>query len=406
MRRVHWMELFFDLVFVVFIGELARGLRGEPGWPQLGGFLFVFAIGWWAWANVLATVNVLPGLSVRRLAVTMLLGMIAIGAMAAAAPEALGERAWVFAVGSAGLRLILLPLWFVRARREHEPLWRPVVYNGITAAFWIGSAFIPQPTQFFAWGVAVGIEVALLTVQRRGEAPLADALDAPHLAERLGLFVIIAMGESVFSIIQALDERWTVAAAATALLGIALIGMLAWTYFLHSANHLEEGLTAALTARNTGAIRDAVMFMPYVLVAGAIVLSAGIATAIEEPDHPLSLGSSAIVFGGIASFYLTISLVGIRLGRPARRMMAWLLLGAVVPGAGLAATVLFAPPALPTVALAVAAAATLTIFVDAHEQRHRAHAAAPPRREVANGGYRRRIPTVRDPSDQLGPGNE
>ncbi len=365
------MELFFDLVFVVFIGQLAHGLHGEPGWQQLAAFLFIFAIGWWAWVNVTATVNVLPELSVRRLAVTMLLGMIAVGAMAVAAPEALGDRAWIFAFGSAGLRLILLPLWFLRARRERQPLWRPVVYNGVTAALWIGSAFVPQPAQFVVWTVAVGTEIALLTVRRRTEAPLADALDIPHLAERLGLFVIIAMGESVFSVIQALSQHWMITAGLTALLGLLLIGMLAWTYFLRSASHLEEGLNHSLGARNTLAIRDAVMFMPYVLVAGVTMLAAGLATAIERPEEPLSLGSAVIVFGGVASFFLTISLVGVRLGRAIGRMLPWMLLGGLVPVAGFATTLLLALPAIAAVTVALTVVAVLTVATDVHEQRHR-----------------------------------
>ncbi|MEP6481871.1 MAG: low temperature requirement protein A [Rhodoglobus sp.] len=362
MRRVHWMELFFDLVFVVFIGQLAHSVHGEPGGPQFGAFLFILAIGWWAWINVTITINILPGLPAKRLAIVMLLGMVSVGAMAVAAPEASGDRAWLFAIGGAALRLVLLPLWLFRAKRNDVPIWNPIVYNGATAALWLASAFVPQPAQFVVWVFAVGVEIALQNLSRRNSAPLVHEIEVPHLAERLGLFVIIVMGESVFSVIEALSTHWEPAGGPPAVLGMALISMLAWTYFLHNSTQLEEGLAARLGAGDTVALRDAAMFLPFVLVAGVTIVAASLATAIEHPDAALSLGNAIGLFAGLASFYLITALVAIRLKRATRRTVMWMLISTVLLGAGLAVSILASLPATLAVAIATGIVAILTAY--------------------------------------------
>lgn len=376
MRRVHWMELFFDLVFVVFIGQLAHGLHGEPGPWQFAGFLFILAIGWWAWINMTVTINILPNLPVRRLSTVMLLGMFAAGAIAVAAPEATGDRAWLFALGCAALRLVLLPLWIFRARRHHIAMWPSFVYNGVTAAIWIVSAFVPQPLQFGLWILAVAVEVALATFGRINNAPLADELDVPHIAERLGLFVIIVMGESVFSVIETLSHHFELNSGIVALLGMLLIATLAWTYFLYSAPTFEQGLDQLLKARDTIAMRDVAMFFPFVLVAGVTTLAAGLAMAVEHPTEPLAPGNLVSLFGGLAAFYLTVGLVGVRMGRATRRIVPWLVVGGALPLAALAVSLVVPYPAAAAVAVAAVIVAGMTVYSEAESRRQAREAAA------------------------------
>jgi low temperature requirement protein LtrA len=90
-RRADWFELFFDLVFVVTVSILASGLHGEPGWAKYGTVLALFFAAWWAWVNLMLSVNVFGARWTRAL---LLLGMPGLGAMAAAAPAGLGSRSW------------------------------------------------------------------------------------------------------------------------------------------------------------------------------------------------------------------------------------------------------------------------------------------------------------------------
>lgn len=143
-RRVHWMELFFDLVFIVFVGQLAHGIHGNPGWTEFGTFVLLFFPAWWAWVNLASVVNLLPHLSPRALGLAMLAAMAAAGVMAAAAPGAFGERAWAFSLSNSAMRVVLLVLWLYQHRgRSDEVPWRIWTYNGGTAVLWFVAAFLP-----------------------------------------------------------------------------------------------------------------------------------------------------------------------------------------------------------------------------------------------------------------------
>ncbi|MEO6115392.1 MAG: low temperature requirement protein A, partial [Pseudolysinimonas sp.] len=193
---------------------------------------------------------------------------------------------------------------------------------------------------------------------------LADELQVPHLAERLGLFVIIVMGESVFSVIQALSAHLRLDAGLAAGLGMVLIGALAWTYFIHSAPAFEAGLAALLKARDIIALRDVGMFLPFVLVAGVTMIAAGLATAVEHPESRLSLGALIALFGGLAGFFVAVGLVGIRMHRATRRLIPWMILGAALPVLGLTITLAGSLSATFAVALATAAVAAMTVYAE------------------------------------------
>jgi low temperature requirement protein LtrA len=50
-RRVTFLELFFDLVFVVVISQLAERLAEHPSWPGVGWFMFLLYAVWTSWSN-------------------------------------------------------------------------------------------------------------------------------------------------------------------------------------------------------------------------------------------------------------------------------------------------------------------------------------------------------------------
>ena len=83
----------------------------HPSFGTLAIFVALFASVWWSWVNLTFVVDVSPQLSARRLSIVMLIAMFAVGAMAVAAPEAVGGRAWLFAAGNSLLRVLLLAIW-------------------------------------------------------------------------------------------------------------------------------------------------------------------------------------------------------------------------------------------------------------------------------------------------------
>ncbi|MDR6867070.1 low temperature requirement protein LtrA [Microbacterium resistens] len=360
--RVQWMELFFDLIFVALVAQLAHGLQTHPSVESLLIFVALFASVWWSWVNLTFIVNVSTWLTRRQLSLFMLAAMLAVGAIAVAAGEATGDRAWLFAVGNAGLRLLLLGLWGLNGWRSGiATRVRVITYNGITAMLWLVSVWLPEPWRYVLWGGAIVVEVALLIGSTRSwAARVLPQLNAEHLAERFGLLVVIVLGESVLSGVNALSANWSPPSALAALLGLAVVAMLAWGFFLYGTTAMQQGIEEFAEHGDFRAIRDTVGFLAFFVVLGITAVSGAIAVAIHEPGAPLPFASGIALCGGIALFYATNALVSVRFGRPVRQVLRWaipaLVLLAIV---GLAATVLDASATLGTAVLALAAITAL-----------------------------------------------
>ncbi|GAA2832657.1 low temperature requirement protein A [Kitasatospora paracochleata] len=323
-HRAGWFELFFDLVFVVTVAVLAQGLHGNPSAADFGTFLVLFFPAWWAWANLMVTVNVL-GSGVPRIQAMLLGAMPGLGLMAAAAPDGLGNRAWAYALGAAWVRLVFFVIWWGQVRRPDEvlPQWRPLLYGLVPALLWAVSAVVPGPGRFVLWGAAMALEVALLAITSDPSAVLYEQLSAEHLVERISLFVVIVLGESVFTVVATLAGHFVRASALAALLGFVVVAELAMVFFLWGTTAAARGLDRAQAGRANRAIRDTVMYLPFVLIAGITVLSGALGTAVAEPVHHLPPGARWALCGGVLAFYTANAAIALRYGDPVRSVFGW-----------------------------------------------------------------------------------
>jgi low temperature requirement protein LtrA len=328
-RRVDWMELFFDLAFVAFVTQLAHGLHGAPAPTDFLIFIAWSVPAWWAWVNIMACVNVLPVLPPRMIGVALLGAMATIGLMATSVTET-ADRAWAFSLANGVLRVILLVVWLCRAKSAGHPLASTFVYNGLTALLWLASALLPAPFDFILWGVAILTEVLLLRLRYRTLGALVR-VDTAHASERLGLFMIILMGESVLSLVTSLAAHWSVLSGIAALIGFVAIAFVAWGFFVVGSGIIESGLARLNELRAVSALLDTVMFMPYLIVVGITMFAAGLATAISEPGDPLPVGAAVCLGGGLALFYLSNAVVVLRYGTPWREVLPWTIPGIVLP---------------------------------------------------------------------------
>lgn len=323
--RAHWMELFFDLIFVALVGQLALGLHEHPSVSGLLVFTALFASVWWSWVNLTFTVNVMPWLTRRQLAIVMLAAMFAVGAIAVAAPEATGERAWLFAAGNAALRFVLLGLWVSQSWASGTASRiRLLVYNGVTAVIWLVSIWVPRPWSFVLWGAVIVIEVTLLVTSSQSWADrVLPNMNVEHLSERFGLLVVIVLGESVLSSVTALNDVWTLEAGLTAMLGLGVIALLAWSFFMYGTDAMRSGLERLQAAGDSRAIRDTVGFLPFLIVVGVTAISGALVSAIHHPSELLPVASAISLCGGVAIFYATNAIISLRFGRPLGDVLRW-----------------------------------------------------------------------------------
>ena len=207
-RHATWLELFYDLVFVVVIFQLAHNLEEDFSLYGFLGFLALFVPVWWSWtgAAFYATRFDTDDLGHRIL---VLLQMVGAAALAVNVSDALGNDSAGFALSYAAIRIILV-LEYVRTGISKSfssatPLIRRYTRGFLCAAIvWIISAFVPPPFRFLLWGIGLAIDFATLMTAGRLQSQFAPHIS--HLPERMGLFIIIVLGESVLEVVAGISK--------------------------------------------------------------------------------------------------------------------------------------------------------------------------------------------------------
>jgi low temperature requirement protein LtrA len=240
-RRVTFLELFFDLVFVVVISQLGERLAQHPTWSGVGWFVFLFYAVWSSWNNGTQYYD-LHGTDDVSARVFTFGQMLAVAVMAAFIAQVPGAGSTGFALAYAANTLVLVILWFRTGL--HDPSHRPasVPYSIaylIAVALFAGSALVDGPARYWLWGVALASELAgLLIAFRRWTPPASQGGEAviattPSLIERLGLFVIIVLGEVIVGAVNGMAEvaPLTFDEVVIGLLGVLVAIGLWWIYF-------------------------------------------------------------------------------------------------------------------------------------------------------------------------------
>jgi low temperature requirement protein LtrA len=240
-RRVTFLELFFDLVFVVVISQLAHRLAEQPSWSGVGWFVFLFYAVWSSWINGTLYHDLHGTNDVSARAFTFA-QMLAVAVMAAFIADVPGRGSVGFALGYAANTLMLVILWFRTGL--HDPTHRSasVPYSLaylIAAGVFAVSASVDESARYWLWAIGLAIQVVGSAValhrwtppeSQEGEAVIAVT---PSLIERIGLFVIIVLGEVI---VGAVDGMAEVAAHDAGGIVIGLLGVLVaiglwWIYF-------------------------------------------------------------------------------------------------------------------------------------------------------------------------------
>jgi low temperature requirement protein LtrA len=304
-RRTSPVELLWDLVFVFAVTQVTTLLARDLSWSGFGHGMLVLALVWWAWSAYVWAANVEQQES-RVLRGVLLVGMVFIFIAGLSLPHAFDDRATLFAVCYAGVRLLHLGLYGYASRRGRAS-WSAIAGFATTVvigmALLIAGSFLDETARVLLWTVAVAIDYAgpaWLTRERlRGLQQVAVA----HFAERYSLFVIICLGESIVAIGLSANEQPMDAEliAAVALGLIATIGLW-WTYFDRFAGTAEARLREHDDPVLAAA--DGYSYIHLVIVAGIIVFAVGMKSTIHDLREPLADAARLALCGGIAMYLL------------------------------------------------------------------------------------------------------
>jgi low temperature requirement protein LtrA len=347
-RRTTSLELFYDLVFVFAITQISHHLLEHLTWVGTGQSTLLLLVVWWSWNYTAWVTNELdPESPVVRLVMIAL--MLASLMMAVAIPHAFGEDALLFVLSYLAIQLgrhgFLSFVAWPRGTVERERAQRILLWFAAAGVFWVAGALAPHGApRTILWLIALGVDYApplfVYWVPGRRRLPGSTwMVETAHFSERFGLFIIIALGESIVVTGATTSElgltNRTAAAFATAFLTSAALW---WLYFTAVAGIAERRLREATTDR-TAVARDGYTYLHVVLV-GAIVLSAVgdelvIAHATEAPAGAAEV---AAIVGGPALYLLGHVLFRLRLtgGTGWRRplgALACVLIGVAFDGA-------------------------------------------------------------------------
>ncbi len=355
-RSVSFLELFYDLVYVVLIAAAAHNLADDLRWEAVGEFIVVFSLVWIAWVNGTAHHD-LHGRDDIRTRTFTFAQMLLIALMAVYAAD--GEHGRdEFSIVYGMLFALLAWLWYRVHLRTDEKNRRMslayVVVVLLTGITMLSSSFAPSSVQFWLWtAVVLGWLCSVFVVSRATAASSEDALVADSFVERFGLFTIIVLGEVVVGVVDGIsNSERTLATVATGMLTLGIGFGLWWIYFDLVGRRLPLAGPNGLP----------VWMMLHLPLTMAITAAGATMVAVIEHAHDGRTPEVAVwmLGGSVAVAFLTIAAMVRTLADWRRRRTIYLptAMSMVVLAAGCVALGLLHPP---TIVLSSALLAFLTL---------------------------------------------
>ena len=302
--KVGMIELFFDLVFVFAVTQLSHSLLAHLSLAgALQATLLLVAV-WWVWIFTSWVTNWLdPERTPVRLGlfVLMLAGLL----LSVSIPKAFTERGLLFAGAYVFMQVgrTLFALWAVRteSRSLSRNFLRILAWMLFSGLFWIGGALLEGPQRLACWTLALVIELIspslFFWVPGLGRSTLADwNVEGNHMAERCGLFVIIALGESLL-VTGATFAELPFSAEGLAAFLVAVLGSIAlwWIYFDTGAERAHHRIAQASDPGRQA--RLAYTYLHVLIIAGVIVSAVADELVLVHPGHASTAGIAAIIGG-------------------------------------------------------------------------------------------------------------
>ncbi|HET8566201.1 MAG TPA: low temperature requirement protein A [Solirubrobacterales bacterium] len=304
-ERVTPLELFFDLVFVLAITQCTALMSHDQTWSGLVQGLLILGVLWWAWVGYAWLTSVIDpeALAVRG---AIFVAMAAMLIVAICVQEAFGNLALSFAVAIGVFRAAHIALFLLAgAASDDGDLHRSVVGLAVSTAIAVGilatASFFDGVAQGALWALAIFLDMAgpyLFGSEGWKLVP-------NHFAERHGLIVIIALGESIVAIGLGASGRLDLGIGAAAVCGVFLAAALWWTYFdvvaLISARRLSEAEPGRV---QNELARDSYSYVHLLMVAGIVLIAYGLKVTIARHGEQLHYVPAFALLGGMAIYLL------------------------------------------------------------------------------------------------------
>jgi low temperature requirement protein LtrA len=296
-RRATWLELFYDLVFVVAVARLAALLYLDH---DVGGFLTFVALFvpiWWAWISFSYFADLFDeDRPLDRLA--QLAAMFGAAVVAVSLSGGVGTDSTLFAGAFAAMFTLLALLyahagWTEPAARELARWY--VVGSATGAMVWLASMVTPAPARYWLWGLAV-VAHALLSGPIAYGRMSSPPRQVSHMPERFGLFALVVLGEAVLAVVNGIETAsWEPSSVVTAVAGFVVAASIWWVYF---GAFDEHAIDRAIASGRHAQIRSFLYGYGHLAVYAAMAaVGVAVQIAIERAPHdgrPVGLLAAAL----------------------------------------------------------------------------------------------------------------
>lgn len=301
-QKVTFVELFFDLVFVFSVTQVVGFLYHDLDWAHVGKAILVFWLVWWAWTQFIWSLNA-ADTTHPLVALGVLVATGVAFFMAVTLPEVFGDRSLWFAatyvIGRGiGLGTHLLVSYEASSERVGVLTFAILSVGGLVAVLLGG--ILGGATQYWLWGLAI-----LLDLVAAGVAGAVEGwnLHPDHFGERHGLFVIIALGETlIVAAGEVTNAVWTGGLIAVAVLAVAISCALWWTYFPRTKPLLDIALGRKVGAKRAELARDIFSVLHFPMLFGVVAYAVAIEGVVAHPNEPFSLSGRVALGAGLMLF--------------------------------------------------------------------------------------------------------
>jgi low temperature requirement protein LtrA len=301
-ERVMPLELFFDLVFVLAITQCTALMAANPTWEGLARGLLVLGVLWWCWVGYAWLTSVIdPEEGVVRIAIFASMAALLVAALAV--PHAFNDTGLVFAISYGFARYAQVVLLYIASRDNpnlrHSVITGLSISTAVSMALLIVASQVDGNTQGALWAAALAIDMG---------GPLFFGVEGwmlvpGHFAERHGLILLIAIGESIVAVGAGAEAHVDAGVVTAAVLGMVVAASLWWLYFDVVAVVATRKLAAAAVGREQNSMaRDSYSFLHFPMIAGIILVALGMKKTLAHVDHHLDIVPATAMFGGMALY--------------------------------------------------------------------------------------------------------
>jgi low temperature requirement protein LtrA len=305
-QRVTTLELFFDLVFVFAITQVTGFLYHDPTWTRLGEAFAILMVLWFAWTGYAWLGNTAAS-DEGAMRVVLLVAMAPLLVASLAVPHAFGKDALIFGVAYFLVRALHILAYSVLARGD--PNLRRVVFRLAqttlpAAGVLVLAGAFSGTGRAVCWIVALGIDYGVLLLR----STEGWRVEPAHFAERHGLIIIIALGESIVALgVGAAGLALGFGVVSAVVFGLAVAAALWWAYFDVVATVAERKLREAGPITRARIARDSYSYLHLPMVAGIVVFAFGVKETLVRVHAHLADVPAAALCGGVALYLLALS---------------------------------------------------------------------------------------------------